>query len=86
MAGPCKKMRESDEVLYELLQENEHSDISESVYSSDSEMNVKTSSCGEQSISSDEEQNVSDDVACSMAYGQSQVLCNHIFHLLASLA
>jgi hypothetical protein len=34
-------------VLYELLQENE--------CSSDSEINVKISSCGEQSVSSDEE-------------------------------
>jgi hypothetical protein len=36
MAGPSKKMRQSDEELfYELLQENEYSDISESEYSSD---------------------------------------------------
>jgi hypothetical protein len=41
VAGPSKKMRVSDEVLYELLQENEYSDISESEYSSDSEINVK---------------------------------------------
>jgi hypothetical protein len=53
-------MRYSDEVLYELLQENEYSDTSESEYSSDSERNVKISSCGEQSVSSDEEENVSD--------------------------
>jgi hypothetical protein len=46
----------SDEVvIYELLQENEYSDISESEYSSDSEINVKISSCGEQSVSSEEE-------------------------------
>jgi hypothetical protein len=30
MEGPSKKMRISDEVFYELLQENECSDISES--------------------------------------------------------
>jgi hypothetical protein len=40
MAGPSKKMRKSGELLYELLQENECSDISESIYSSDSEINV----------------------------------------------
>jgi hypothetical protein len=56
MAGPSKKMCESDEeVFYELLQENDYSDISESVYSSDSGINVKILSCGEQSVSSDEE-------------------------------
>jgi hypothetical protein len=57
MAGPSKKMRESDE---EALQENEYSDISESEYSSDSKINVKISSSGEQSVSSDEAENVSD--------------------------
>jgi hypothetical protein len=42
MAGPSKEMSVSDEdVLYELLQENQYSDISESIYSSDSEINVK---------------------------------------------
>jgi hypothetical protein len=35
-------------------------DISEREYSSDSEINVKILSCGEQSVSSDEEENVSD--------------------------
>jgi hypothetical protein len=49
MAGPNKKMCVSDEeVLYELLQENEYSDISERKYSSDSEINVKILSCDEQ--------------------------------------
>jgi hypothetical protein len=43
-----------------LLQNNEYSDISESDYSSDSEINVKLLSCSEQSVSSDEEENVSD--------------------------
>jgi hypothetical protein len=46
-------MRVSDEeVLYELLEENEYSysDISESEYSSDSEINVKMLSRGEQSV------------------------------------
>jgi hypothetical protein len=74
-------MRLSDEeVLYERLHENEYSDISECEYSSDSEINVKISSCYEQmkkkvSVAT---------VACSMAYGQNQVLSN-IFHLLESL-
>jgi hypothetical protein len=41
VAGPSKKMHVSDaEMLYELLQENKYSDISESVYSGDSEINV----------------------------------------------
>jgi hypothetical protein len=57
MADPSKKMCVSHEVLYKLLQRNECSDISESEYSSDSEINVKFSSCG---FSSDEEENVSD--------------------------
>jgi hypothetical protein len=51
----------SDEkLLYELLQENGCSDMSVSECSSDSEINVKISSCCEQSVSSDEEENVSD--------------------------
>jgi hypothetical protein len=44
---------------------------------------MKISLCGEQSVSSDEE-NISD--SSSMAYGQIQVLSNHILLLLASLA
>jgi hypothetical protein len=53
MAGPSKKMHVSDEeVLHEMLQESE--------YSSDSEINVKISSWGEQSVSSDE---------CSVQHG-----------------
>jgi hypothetical protein len=61
MTGPNKKMCVSDEeVLYEPLQENEYSDIPESEYSSDSEINVKIFACGEQSVSSDEEEDVSD--------------------------
>jgi hypothetical protein len=67
MAGPSKKMRVSDEMLCELLQENEYNDISESECSSDSDINVKILSCGEQSVSSDEEGNVSDD--SSMKHG-----------------
>jgi hypothetical protein len=59
MAGPSKEMRVTDEVFYELLQENEYSTISKSECSSDSEINVKMYSC-EQSVSSDEEENVSD--------------------------
>jgi hypothetical protein len=60
MAGPSKKMRVSDEVLYELLQEKEYSVIYENEYNSDSEINVKITSCVEQSVSSDEDENVSD--------------------------
>jgi hypothetical protein len=60
MAHPSKKVSASGEVLYELLQENEYSDIFEIEYSSDSEINVKISSYGEHSVSSDEEENVSD--------------------------
>jgi hypothetical protein len=48
-------------VFYELLQDNEYSDTSESEYSSDSEINVNISSGGEQSVSYDEAENVSDD-------------------------
>jgi hypothetical protein len=70
MADPSKKMRVSDEVLYEHLLENEYSDISESEYSSDSEINVKISSCGEQSVSSVEKKMSVPTVACSMAYGK----------------
>ena len=54
MVGPSEKTHVSDEVLYE------YSDISESECSSDSEIDVKISSCGEQSVGSDEEENVSD--------------------------
>jgi hypothetical protein len=61
MAGPNKKMHVSDEeVLYELLQENEHSNIYESEYSSGSEISVNILSCGKQNVSSDEEENVCD--------------------------
>jgi hypothetical protein len=42
------------------LQENVYSDISESKYSSDSEINVKIISCDVQSVISDEKENVSD--------------------------
>jgi hypothetical protein len=48
------------EVFYELLQEIKYSDISESEYSSDSEINVKILPDGEQSVSFDEAENVSD--------------------------
>jgi hypothetical protein len=43
-----------------MLQENKYSDISKSEYSSNSEINVKILSFGEQSVSSVEEENVSD--------------------------
>jgi hypothetical protein len=36
-----------EKVLHELLQKNEYSDISESEYSSDSEINMKILLCGE---------------------------------------
>jgi hypothetical protein len=67
LAGPSKKMHVSDvEVSYELLQENEHSDISES--KNDSEIDVNTSLCGEQSVRSDEETKMSmTRVACCTA-------------------
>jgi hypothetical protein len=82
MAGSSKKMRVSENVLlHELLQKNNYSDISGSEYSSDSEINMAISSCGEQSVSSDDGENVSD-----TAYGQSMVLSDYVFHLLASLA
>jgi hypothetical protein len=42
------------------LKENECSDISESECSNDSDMSVKISSCGEQSISCDDEDGVND--------------------------
>jgi hypothetical protein len=42
-----------EELLCELLQKNGCSDMSECECSSDSEMNVKISLCGEQSVSSD---------------------------------
>jgi hypothetical protein len=50
----------NEEVLYELLQENEYSNISESAYSSGSKINVKILSCNEQNVSSDEGDNLSD--------------------------
>jgi hypothetical protein len=68
MAGPSKNMYVSDEeVLHELLQGNQYTDISESEYVSDSEINVKILSCGEQSVGSDEEEYVSDN--SSMQHG-----------------
>jgi hypothetical protein len=60
VAGPNKKVRVNDEeVLYELLQKNE--------YSSDSEISVKFLSCGEQCVSPDKEENISD--SSSMQHG-----------------
>jgi hypothetical protein len=59
MVGPSQ-IYVSDEALYELLQENEYGDISKSIYSTDSEINMKILSCGEQSIRSNEEENVCD--------------------------
>jgi hypothetical protein len=59
MAGPSKKMSVSNEMFLELLQKNELSDISQSGYSSDSEINVKLLSHGEPSVSSNEAEYVS---------------------------
>jgi hypothetical protein len=68
MEGPRKKVHVSDEVvLNELLQEDEYSDVSESEYNSDSEINVNISLGGEQSVSSDEAENISD--SSSMQHG-----------------
>jgi hypothetical protein len=68
MADPSKKMHVSDEaVWYELLKENWYSDISKSEYSSDSEINVKICHVLKQSVSSDKEENVSDN--SSMQHG-----------------
>jgi hypothetical protein len=67
MAGPSKKMHVSDEeVLYKLCKRI-NTVIFLSEYSSDSEINVKSSSCCEQSVSSDEEENVCD--SSSMQHG-----------------
>jgi hypothetical protein len=56
MVGPSIKMHVNDaEVLYELLQEDEYTDISNSEYSSDRKINMKTSSYVEQSVCADEE-------------------------------
>jgi hypothetical protein len=64
MAGPSKKMCVSDEeVLYELLQENDYSNTSDSEYSSDSEISVQILLYGEKSVSSDEAENVSDNTS-----------------------
>jgi hypothetical protein len=57
MVGPGMKMHVIDEVSCELLQKNEYSNISESEYSENSEINVKISLYGEKSVSSDEEEN-----------------------------
>ncbi|PNF30123.1 hypothetical protein B7P43_G03125 [Cryptotermes secundus] len=86
MVSPSKKMLVSDEVFYELLQGNEYSNISQGEYNSDSEINVKILSGGEQSVSSDEQKMSATAVACKLTYGQIHVLSNHFFHLLASLA
>jgi hypothetical protein len=45
----------------------EYSDIYESIYSSDNKINVKILSCGEQSVSWNDEENVSD--SSSMQHG-----------------
>lgn len=73
-------------MLYDLLQENFYSDITESRYTSDNEINVKNMSCCEQNASSDEEGNVSDSNSMQPGIWESQVLSDHILHLLASFA
>jgi hypothetical protein len=61
MADLSKKMCVSDgAVLHELLQENECSDISESIFGSDNEINTRMLSYGEQNVCSDEEENIGD--------------------------
>jgi hypothetical protein len=59
-------------VLYEVLQESSIV-ITESVCSSDNEMNVQISRCGEQCVGSNKEEMSLTTEECSMAYGQSQV-------------
>jgi hypothetical protein len=59
MAGPGMKMHVSDEVSCELLQKNEYSNISESEYCENSDINVESSLYGEKSVSSVEEENIS---------------------------
>jgi hypothetical protein len=62
MAGPRKKICVRDEVvMYEMLQGNGYT------CSSDSAINVNSSSCSEQRISSDKDENVSDN--SSMQHG-----------------
>lgn len=67
-------------MLYKLFKEREYSDIFEHEHNSDSKIKVKILSCeqmkNKMSLTT---------VACSIAYGQSQVL-RDIFNLLASLA
>jgi hypothetical protein len=51
MAGPSTDMHKSDgDVLCELLQENECSDICKHEYSSDSDINAKSSLSSQQSV------------------------------------
>jgi hypothetical protein len=69
-----------------MLQENGYSGISESEYSSDSKINVTISSCGEQSVSSDEESNVSDNSSMQHGIWTKTGAERTLFHLLASLA
>jgi hypothetical protein len=47
---------------------------------------VKISLGSEQSVNSDEAQMAVTKVACNLMYRQIQVLSDHIFHLVASLA
>jgi hypothetical protein len=75
MAGPNKKIRVSNEVFYELLQENEYGDISESGYSSDSETNMKILSGCEQMMKQKMSVRAG---ACRLTYGQIHVQDDHI--------
>jgi hypothetical protein len=75
-----------EEVLYKLLQEIEYGDISENEYSGDSEINVKSSLLVNRVSTVMKTKMSVAAVACSMAYEPSQVLQDHFFHLLESLA
>jgi hypothetical protein len=66
--------------------ENEYGGILESKYSNDSEINVSIKSGGENVSALMKQKMSATTVACNLMYGQTQVLSNHIFHLLASLA
>jgi hypothetical protein len=61
MTGHGKEIYMSNKVRYELLQKNENTDISESKYSTDSERNVTILSYGEESVSNEENENISDE-------------------------
>jgi hypothetical protein len=86
MADLSKKMRVSDEVLNELPQENQYSDICKRKYSSDSEVNVNILLCGDRMSALMKKKISVKAVTCILAYGQTQLLSDHIFQLLPNLA